>query len=300
MPQIMANGIALEYESHGPANGEAILMIMALGAQLTHWPLPMIRDLVAAGYRVVTYDARDIGLSQKFEKAGCPDRNDVWQAIHAGTKPDLPYTLDDMADDAVGLLDALGIARAHLVGLSLGSWTAQMVAAAHPERVLSVTLIATNSGNPDLPRPDAEAMAVLGVRAPDAQENFEGYVDHWVNGSRILGSQTHPRPVDEIRAQAQGDFDRCYCPDGQERQLAASMTASDRRPLLSRIVAPTVVIHGAQDRLVPLAAGEDVVAHIPGAELLVLDDMGHDLPPPLYREFVRGILQATCRARVSG
>lgn len=292
MAQIKANDIWLEYETHGDGQEGTILMIMALGAQLTHWPKAVIDKLVSAGFKVITYDARDIGLSQKFDAAAVPDRNSVWQALFAGETPDLPYTLCDLERDAVGLLDALDIESAHIVGLSLGSWIAQMVAANHPERVLSLTLLASNSGNPDLPKPDAKAMAVLGTRPPDANVDYEAYVQHWINGSKLLGSKTAPKTEAEVRAQADRDFKRCYSRDGAERQLLASFTATDRRPLLKRIKAPAVVVHGAQDTLVPPAAGEDVANHIPNSKLVVLEDMGHDLPALLYDQFVASILES--------
>jgi pimeloyl-ACP methyl ester carboxylesterase len=293
MPRAKANGIEIEYDTAG--EGEPLLLIMGLGAQMTRWPRPFIDKLVAKGLKVVWYDNRDVGLSSKLP--GTPDFPAIFKALGEGRKPDAPYVLDDMADDAASLLDALGIARAHIVGASLGGMVAQLVAADHPEHTLSLTSIMSSTGNRSLPPAKPEAIAILNDRGPDPREDFEGFLDRAVLGAQVIGSPAHPPNPDDIRARSKADFERSYCPEGFQRQYAAAMASPDRRPKLATIKAPTVVIHGADDPLVPLAGGEDTAANIPGAELRVIPGMGHDFPAALYDTVVEGIMAAVSRAK---
>jgi pimeloyl-ACP methyl ester carboxylesterase len=177
MPQIKANGIPLEYETAGPANAETVLLIMGLGAQMIAWPRELVDALTAKGYRVVWYDNRDVGLSHKFDEAGPADMGAIMQAVASGATPKSAYLLGDMAADAAGLLDALGIAKAHIVGASMGGMIAQMVAAEHPHKTLSLTSIMSSTGNRSLPPAKPEAMAVL--MTPPA-DTFEGRVENAV------------------------------------------------------------------------------------------------------------------------
>lgn len=297
MARATANGIEIEYDVFGPADGEPLLLIMGLGAQMTRWPTGFIDKLTARGLRVIRFDNRDIGLSSKLDAAGLPDFMAMFKALGEGRKPDVPYLLDDMAADAVGLLDALGIARAHIVGASLGGMVAQLVAADYPDRTLSLTSIMSTTGNRALPPASAEAMAVLNDRGPDPQADLEGYLDHGVKGAAVVGSPGYPIDVAEIRERLRADFQRSYSPAGFQRQYAAAASSPDRRPKLATITAPTVVIHGAADPLVPLAGGQDTAANIPGAELVVVEGMGHDFPPPLFDAVAGGILKAVDRAK---
>jgi len=297
MPQIKANGITLEFESRGPEQGEAIVLIMGLGAQMTRWPAAFTDKLVAHGHRVITFDNRDVGLSEKLESAGAPDIAAVFQALGAGRKPAVAYTLDDMAADTVGLLDALGIAKAHIVGASMGGMIAQLVAAEYPDRVLSLTSIMSTTGAPDLPRARPEAMAVLNNRGPDPNLDLEGFVSHALASARTIGSPAYPADEAALRERTVSDFKRSYHPAGFARQYAGVMASPHRRAKLAKVTAPTVVVHGAEDPLVPVEGGRDTAASIPGAELTIIAGMGHDLPPALHDEIAEAILRAVERAK---
>ncbi|HVK82047.1 MAG TPA: alpha/beta hydrolase [Verrucomicrobiae bacterium] len=297
MAQAQVNGINLEYEVHGAEDGVPLLLIMGLGVQLTRWPKGLYEKLVAKGFRVIRFDNRDIGLSQKF--TGFPTVESVIAARMKGETPDIPYTLDDMAADSVGLLDYLGIQRAHIAGASMGGMIGQLVAADYPERVLSFTAIFTTTGNPALPPSKPEAMAVLTTRAPDPSEDIEAYLAHSIRGSQTIGSPAYPYDVAALRERALTDVKRSYEPLGAARQLAAVIANGDRRPKLANIKAPVVVLHGDADPLVPVEGGKDLAANVPGAELRIIEGMGHDLPPSLYDSVVDAICRAAERARVS-
>lgn len=297
MPRAKANGIELEYDVVGPEAGESLLLIMGLGAQMTRWPSGFVDKLAAKGLKVIRFDNRDVGLSSKLDDAGLPDIPAILKALSEGKPPPVAYTLSDMADDAVGLLDALGIERAHIVGASLGGMVAQLVAADHADRTLSLTSIMSTTGNRALPPASPEAMAVLNNRGPDPRIDFEGYLDHSVKGQAVVGSPAYPADPEETKLRIRNDFERSYSPAGFQRQYAAAMASPDRRPKLAGVTAPAVVIHGAADPLVPLAGGQDTAASIPGAELVVIEGMGHDFPAELYDQVVDGILKAVNRAK---
>ncbi|MBN8815308.1 MAG: alpha/beta fold hydrolase [Sphingomonas sp.] len=274
-----ANGIEIEYEDFGPKDAPPVLLIMGLGAQLTLWPMPMVDQLVERGYRVIRYDNRDVGLSTKFHDAEAPAMTAIVAALMMGSKPDVPYLLDDMAADAVGLLDALGIARAHVMGASMGGMIAQMVAALYPDRVLSLTSIMSTTGNPMLPPASPEAMAVLTTRPSGADE--EAIVAHGVRAEKVIGSPGYPADEDELTERVRAGFRRMHYPPGFARQMAAIVGSGDRRAALATITAPTMVIHGADDPLVPPAGGRDTAATIPGARIVEIPGMGHNLPEAL-------------------
>jgi len=297
MAQAQINGITLEYEVHGAPDGEPMLLIMGLGAQMTRWPVGLYEKLVARGFRVIRFDNRDVGLSQKF--SGVPKIEDVVGAMMKGQKPDIPYTLDDMAADAVELLDHLGIKRAHIVGASMGGMIGQLVVADYPERALSFTSIFSTTGNPSLPPAKPEAMAVLTTRAPDPNENIDAYLDHTVRNARTIGSPGYPFDEKLMRERLLSDVRRCYEPLGVARQIGAVVANGDRRAKLAKIKTPTVVLHGDSDPLVPVEGGRDTAANIPGAELRIIPNMGHDLPPALYDVVVEAICRAAERSRVA-
>jgi pimeloyl-ACP methyl ester carboxylesterase len=297
MARAKVNGIEIEYDVTGPADGEPLLLIMGLGAQMTRWPTAFVDKLAARGLRVIRFDNRDIGLSSKLDAEGLPDFMAMFKALGEGRKPDVPYLLDDMAADAVGLLGTLGIERAHIVGASLGGMLAQLVAADYPERTLSLTSIMSTTGNRELPPASPAAMAVLNDRGPDPTADLEAYLDHAIKGAVVVGSPGYPIDEAETRERLRNDFNRSYSPAGFQRQYAAAAASPDRRPKLATITAPTVVIHGASDPLVPLAGGQDTAANIPGAELIVVEGMGHDFPPPLFDTIVDGIMKAVDRAK---
>lgn len=293
MAQAQVNGINLEYEVHGADDGVPLLLIMGLGVQLTRWPQGLYEKLVARGFRVIRFDNRDVGLSTKF--SGAPTIESVVGALMQGQKPDIPYTLDDMAADAVGLLDYLGIQRAHVAGASMGGMIGQLVAADYPDRVLSFTAIFTTTGNPALPPSKPEAMAVLTTRAPDPNTDMEAYLAHSIRGSRTIGSAAYPLEESYLRERALRDVQRAYEPLGVARQLAAVIANGDRRPKLAKIKAPVVVLHGDADPLVPVDGGKDLAANVPGAELRIVPGMGHDLPPELYGAIADAISRAAER-----
>src|SRR5580700_327074 len=219
MPHARANGLQIYYETHGPHDAEPVLLIMGLGAQMTRWSPAFYGKLADAGYRVILFDNRDIGLSEKLESAGAPDIGAVVAAIQAGRAPDVAYTLADMAADAAALLDALGIERAHIVGASMGGMIAQLVAADFPEKTLSLTSIMSSTGNPGLPRAKPEAMARLNTPAPDPNKDLEAFLKSAAEGARVMASKYTPNTA-QVREQALSDFKRCYYPVGFQRQYA--------------------------------------------------------------------------------
>jgi pimeloyl-ACP methyl ester carboxylesterase len=297
MPHVKANGLDIYYESHGPESAEPILLIMGLGAQMSRWSPELIGKLTAAGHRVIAFDNRDVGLTEKLDAAGAPDISAVIKALGEGQRPPVAYTLDEMAADAAGLLDALGIERAHIVGASMGGMIAQLVAADHPHKTLSLTSIMSSTGNPNLPRATPEAMARLNTPAPDPNKDLEGFLASAVEGAKVMASR-YPPDEAAVRAQSLSDFKRSYYPVGFQRQYAGIMASPDRRPKLKTITAPTVVIHGDADPLVPLAGGRDTAENIPGAELIVVPGVGHEMPAAVLDVFVDGILSAVAKSKV--
>ncbi|HEY4344760.1 MAG TPA: alpha/beta hydrolase [Parvibaculum sp.] len=295
MPQIEANGIDIEYESFGPEARETILLIMGLGAQLTQWPLELCEDLVTRGYRVIRFDNRDAGLSSRFERDRAFALTDAFFSLAAGKPAFVLYSLGDMAADAVGLLDALGIEKAHIVGASMGGMIAQLVAAEYPERTLSLTSIMSSSGNPLLPHPKSRVLGMMMSPAPHAS-NRQAVIARGIKTYETIGSPGFPTDEETLRAWVTRDAARAYHPAGVMRQMAAVLTNGDRRPKLRKIVAPTVVLHGGDDPLVPFAAGEDTAANIEGAELRIVEGMGHDMPLALIGTIADAIVAAAERA----
>ncbi len=298
MPQIKVNGLAFEYESFGSASHPALVLIMGLGAQLVRWPLGFCHKLVERGFRVIRFDNRDIGLSAKMDGAPIPELAMIVAARMTGLPVSVPYTLDDMAADTVGLMDALKIDKAHIVGASMGGMIAQLVAADHASRVLSLTSIMSTTGNPALPPPTRAAAAVLMSRAPNPGD-LEAYVQHSLNTLRTIGSPGVPFDEAAARERVVTEVTRSYNPAGFGRQLAAVTANGDRREKLRRIRTPTMVIHGADDPLVPVAGGRDTAENIPGAELRIIPGMGHDLPPQYHDQVVDAIVANAKRADAS-
>jgi pimeloyl-ACP methyl ester carboxylesterase len=294
MPQTSANGITIEYETYGNASDPALLLVMGLGAQLTLWPIELVEALVARGFHVIRYDNRDIGLSTKFDDAGVPDIAAVTMARIQGREPPVPYALSDMAADGVALLDVLGIARAHVVGASMGGMIAQLIAATYPDRVLSLTSIMSTTGNPGLPHAKPEAMAVLTQRPSGTDE--EAMVAFGINAARVVGSPSYPADPERLADRVRRDYRRSFSPTGFARQMAAIIADGDRRERLKAVTAPTLVIHGDSDPLVPIEGGRDTAASIAGAELKVIPGMGHDLPLALVDEIAEAIAGVAAKA----
>ncbi len=261
--QACVNGITLEYEIAGPPDAPVLLMIHGLGAQLVRWPEDLCRQLIAAGFRILRFDPRDIGLSTHMDDAPVPDLAAVLRDKAEGRTPHLPYTLSDLAADAIGLLDALDVRTAHILGVSLGGMVAQVLAIEHPSRVASLAIMMSQSGNPGLPPAKPEAMGILASPAPDPAIDREAYLDHQVQLNRALGSPAYPAPESELRHFAALAADRAWNPAGTARQMAAGQGSADRRAALSRLSLPAAVIHGADDPLIPAVAGEEIAQALP-------------------------------------
>jgi pimeloyl-ACP methyl ester carboxylesterase len=289
MPRVRTNGIEIEYETSGPPDGPVLLMIHGLGAQLVRWPRALCDGLMQAGFRIVVFDNRDVGLSTHMPDDAVPDFAAIDAARREGRPIEIPYTLSDMAADTAGLLDALGIEAAHIFGVSLGGMIAQLLAIEHPSRVLSLAIMMSQTGNPDLPPSDPVAMAILSKPAPDPAVDREAYIAGQVEMNRAIGSPGYCTPEAELRGFAEAAADRAYNPLGSARQLAASRAAPDRRKALQGLAVPTVVIHGADDILVPVEGGEDIARNIQGSWLLKIRGMGHDLPQQLFPLFIANI-----------
>lgn len=286
----MAAPLHIEYESLGDPSHPAIVLIMGLGMQLTAWPDSFCHALVAHGYRVIRFDNRDCGLSGH---APGKKRGNLLLAMAAsalGLPVRTPYTLDDMAGDTAGLMDRLGIDRAHIVGASMGGMIAQVLAAKFPQRVLSLTSIMSSSGNRRVSKPSKPARKVLLSRPGDPKDT-ESVIDYMVQMFGVIGSPAYPASPEELRQRLGRSIRRAYTPAGTARQLLAIIASGDRRKLLRTIKAPTLVIHGAADPLVPLAAGRDTAQNIQGAQLLVIEGMGHDFPEALMPRLADAIAE---------
>jgi len=293
MPNLTANGITIEYEEFGDRSGRPLLLIMGLGAQMILWPEEFCEQLAARGHRVVRFDNRDVGKSSWFDQFGVPDVVAAVGASLARQPVKAPYLLRDMAADAVGLLDGLGIDRAHVVGASMGGMIAQSVAIEFPSRVRTLTSIMSTTGNPDLPPANPEAMGVLLAPPPTTRDEA---IERSVSVFRTIGSPGFPFDETEMRERAARGFDRGFNPAGTVRQLVAILASGSRKEALKALRLPALVIHGKDDPLVPFPAGEDTAAAIPGAELMAIEGMGHDLPRPLWPRFVGAISALTGRA----
>lgn len=293
--QISANGIALEVEDHGPANGEPLILVMGLGMQLVAWHPDFVAMLVARGFRVIRFDNRDIGLSQRFDHLGVPNLALDSLKYAVGMTVNAPYTVATMADDTAGLLDALGLSSAHICGASMGGMIAQQLAARHPRRVKSLTLIMTSSGSRRLPGPTLKVRSALISRPKDAG-NVQSVIEHYVKLYKLIGSPGYPADDAYLHERLGQSVRRSYRPQGTARQMVAIAADGNRSPLLGAIKVPTQIIHGQDDPLVPVAAGHDLAARIPGARIDVIGGMGHDLPEPLWPRFVAGISDAAGRA----
>ena len=275
MPNTTTNGIQIEYETFGDISDPALLLTIGLGCQLIYWDEVLCQKLSDSGFFVIRYDNRDTGLSTRFDEAGEPDMAAIMGALAQGQPADTAYTINDMADDAAGLLDALGIEKAHICGMSMGAIISQVVAIRHPAKTASLIPVYGSTGAPGLPSPDPEAMSVFIEPVPTERE---AYIDRLVRDFKILTGPGFPFDEPWHRDLAAKAFDRGFYPEGVSRNMAAVMTAGSRKTALASVTAPTLVIHGADDPIVPVAAGRDIAETVPGAELMVIDGMGHDLP----------------------
>jgi proline iminopeptidase len=278
MTAVKANGITIEYEEIGVPEAPVILLVMGLGMQLIAWPDSFCEGLAARGFRVVRFDNRDIGLSTRMPSVGPLALTAIMARAFLGLPVRPPYTLDDMARDTVGLMDALRIGRAHIVGASMGGMIAQIVAIERPERVRSLTSIMSTTGDRDLPGPSDRVRRALLRPRP---RNKAMAVERTMEMFRLIGGGHYPPTEAELRARVERAVRRSFRPDSFRRQLIAIQAAPSRARKLQSVRAPTLVLHGTHDPLVPLAAGEDTSANIPGARLRVVPGMGHSLPEAL-------------------
>jgi pimeloyl-ACP methyl ester carboxylesterase len=293
--QISANGVSLEVEDHGPTSGEPLVLIMGLGMQLVAWHEGFVAQLVAQGFRVIRFDNRDIGLSQRFDQFGVP--NLAFDAMRhtVGLPVRSPYTIADMADDTAALLDALGLRSAHVCGASMGGMIAQHLAVRHPQRVRSLTLMMTTSGARNLAQPRWKVQLAMLSRPKNPRE-VESVIEHYVRIYKLIGSPGYPATDAYLHERLGLSVRRSHRPAAVARQLVAIAADGDRSALLPRIQAPVQVIHGLADPLVPVEAGRDLAARISGSEIDLIEGMGHDIPQPLWPRFVADIRSAAARA----
>jgi len=261
MSRAAANGIYIEYETMGDPESRPLLLIGGLSDQLIYWEDDLWTDLAARGHFIIRFDNRDAGLSTKCDGSA--------------VKKDPPYTLTDMADDAVGLLDTLGINAAHICGASMGGMIAQTMAIRHPSRTLSLTSVYSTTGNKNLPSGDPQVLELLFKPAPTERL---AYIDHMVSIFKAMSGSGFAFDQEWASMMAARAFDRCFCPEGTARQIRAAMSQEDRRKALASVSVPTLVVHGNEDPVIPVESGIDTVDSIPGAELLLIEGMGHDLP----------------------
>jgi pimeloyl-ACP methyl ester carboxylesterase len=275
MPNVNANGIRIEYDTIGNPSAPPLLLIMGLGGQLIHWDEGFCRQLADKGHFIIRFDNRDVGLSTKFDEAGLPDMAKLFESLGQGKALETSYRLEDMADDAAGLLDALDIQKAHICGSSMGGMIAQTLAIRHPERLLSLISIYSTTGNPDLPPPQPEGMAALMTPPPAERQAF---IEYNIKTMQAIAGSGFPFDEQFIRNISAQAYDRAFYPPGVGRQMMAVIAQENRRPALAAVAVPTLVIHGTADPLVPAAHGKDTADAISGAQLLLIEGMGHDLP----------------------
>lgn len=282
--------VSLCYQELGNPDGEPMLLVMGLGTQMIHWETGFCELLAGQGFRVIRFDNRDVGRSTRI--GGPPPAR---LAMLAGLPLSLAYTLDEMADDAVGLAAALELESAHFAGASMGGMIAQVAGYRHPERVRSLGLIMTGAGKriASLPR-----LRALGTLLREAPKDRDGYADHIASIFEAIGSPAYPDQAERIRGHALAAYDRGHSRAGVARQLHAITASGDRSRKLAAVRAPTVVIHGAEDPLVRPAGGRSVAAAIPDARLVMIPGMGHDLPPEVW-PVIAGELVANARNAVS-
>jgi len=298
MPNIKANGIDIEYDTFGDSSNPAILMIMGLSGQMILWDKVLCEGIADQGLYVIRFDNRDVGLSSKIEGSPAEDPAKLLAAVWKGEKITPPYTLEDMADDGFGLMDGLGIKKAHICGASMGGMIAQTMAIMHPDRVLSLISIASATGNPDSidhEMPPNEQPFVPPEPAPT--ERF-AYIEHNVNGMRELSGPGFEFNEEESRILVTQLYDRCFYPQGSARQVLAIIASGNRKPALLKLNVPTLVIHGDCDPLVPVKGGIDTANAIPGAELMIIKGMGHDIPKQIWPDIIRAISRHTRKSAV--
>jgi pimeloyl-ACP methyl ester carboxylesterase len=291
MPAVSANGIQIEYDTFGDDSSPALLLIIGAGGQMIYWEFEFCESLAKRGLFVIRFDNRDAGLSTKFDEAGIPDM----MAAMEGKPVAAAYSLDDMAADAVGLLDALGIQKAHICGASMGGMIAQIISYRYPERVLSLTSIMSSTGNPELPQMKPEVLAAVFKPVPAERE---AYIEHNVNLWRMLWSPGFPFDEKRLRRVLAEGYDRSYYPPGMIRQSLAVLKNGYRKSLIASIKAPTLIIHGDEDPLMSVEGGKEISQLIPSAKLLIINGMGHDMPKEVWSQITDAIYDHAVQANV--
>jgi pimeloyl-ACP methyl ester carboxylesterase len=290
MPRAHGNGVEIEYETVGDPNGRPLLLVQGLGAQLTSVEDGLCQELASRGFLVIRYDNRDAGLSTWFDDARPVNLTGIWAGDHAS----LAYTLEDMADDAVAVLDAVGVEAAHVVGISLGGMIAQLLATRHPARVRSLASIMSTTGDRAVGQPTGEAASVLVASMPRDRERFlEQAV---ANARAISAGSAYPFDAEAVRRGAARNYDRAYHPKGTGRQFAAILAAGDRTAALGQVRVPTLVVHGEEDQVIGASGGEATAAAIPGARLVRVPGLGHELPPGFWPALADALVENADRA----
>ncbi|HEX4292581.1 MAG TPA: alpha/beta hydrolase [Rhizomicrobium sp.] len=288
MARVHANGIDIEYESFGRESDPAILLIMGFAAQMTMWQQALCEQLAAKGFRVIRFDNRDIGLSTHLSHLPAPNPGEVMARRTSGQKVEVPYRLDDMAADAAALLNALGIQSAHIVGASMGGMIAQLVAINHPDVTKSLLSIMSTTGRPDLPPAKPEAMAALVT--PPASDSRADRIAQGLVVVKTLGSPGYPGTEEELLAAVSAAVDRApYDPAGVARQMGAIVAAPARNEALKALRCPAMVLHGAEDPIIPVEAGKDTAASIPGCQLVIVPGMAHDFTKAILPVYLKHI-----------
>jgi pimeloyl-ACP methyl ester carboxylesterase len=290
MSQIQANGINIEYETFGHESDRPLLLVMGLGGQLIHWDSEFCTQLAEKGHYVIRYDNRDAGLSEKMGEFSIPDMAQMMADFLEGETPEVPYTLNDMAEDGMALLTGLGIQQSHICGASLGGMIVQAMAINFPDRVKSMTSIMSTTGNSNLPPASPEAQAAL---LSPAGENEAEIVQNAIEVNKIIGSPGFEFDLERTTQMALEAFERSFYPEGIARQMAAVAAGGDRREKLNQLATPTLVIHGTDDCLVPVEGGIDTHNNIQGSELMLIEGMGHNLPVGAWSQIIKGVTQLT-------
>jgi len=288
MARVRANGIDIEYESFGRDGDPAVLLIMGFAAQLTMWQTAFCEQLAAKGFRVIRFDNRDIGLSTHLSGLPAPIPAELMAKRMSGQPVEVPYQLDDMAADAAALLKALGIRRAHIAGASMGGMIAQLVAINHPDVTKSLISIMSTTGRPDLPPAKPEAMAAL--MTPPASDSRADRIAAGLNVVKVLGSPAYPGTESELLESVSAAVDRApYDAAGVMRQMAAIIAAPPRNDALKALRCPAMVLHGADDPIIPVEAGKDTAASITGAQLVIVPGMAHDFTNALVPVYLKHV-----------
>ena len=279
---IQTGRVEIAYETSGSGQAGVIILIRGQGTQLIHWPESFYETFSTPGFRTIRFDNRDTGLSEKFDRIAGRELEALKHRIAAGEEIDPPYTIDDMAMDVIALMDGLTIDKAHIIGISMGGYIAQVLAAKYSSRMLSMTSVMSGSGPAD------PALIDMLWSVPRPREAF---IKDWVAYVRQFGSKTYFEGDDYSRRTAAAAFDRCYSPEGANRQMLAICSMKDTRNRVGTISVPTLVVHGADDLLIPPAKGRETADLIPGATFKLIDGMGHDTPPSLGQPLAEIVLE---------